>query len=283
MDADCQSQEASPGATDAFERFVEHFRSKVFDYSWRMCGRPEDAEEVAQELSVDDLPPGAEIADDGPQPEMLALDSELRAVLDRAIAELPPSYRAVVLLRLERLSTGENAQILDLGTDVVKQRLSWSGGDAAEARLLLARVGRGVDVGGGDPGIPGRAVGRARRRQDVQLLPHFGRRGCGGDGVARLGIAFRAEFLVPLSLPLRRTEGDRIIGQSAAHSPRAGTLHRLRSARKRRVPAWAIAAAVAGLFVGICGYARWSGHWHSDVPERVYFQWIPRAEEVGHP
>ena len=53
--------------------------------------------------------------------------------------------------------------------------------------------------------------------------------------------------------------------------------------RRRRVPAWAIAAVVAGLFVGICGYARWSGHWHSDVPERVYFQWIPRADEVGHP
>ena len=156
------------GETDAFERFVEHFRSKVFHYSWLMCGRPEDAEEVAQEtllkvfesidqlrdpervrpwvfriaknaclmqrrkslfappqeLSVDDLPPGAEIADDGPQPEMLALDSELRAVLDRAIAELPPSYRAVVLLRdMEQLSTEETAQILDLGTDVVKQRL----------------------------------------------------------------------------------------------------------------------------------------------------------------
>jgi RNA polymerase sigma-70 factor (ECF subfamily) len=154
--------------TDAFERFVEHFRSKVFHYSWLMCGRPEDAEEVAQEtllkvfenieqlrepervrpwifriaknaclmqrrkslfapaqeLSVDDLPPGAEITDDGPQPETLALDSELRAVLDRAIAELPESYRAVVLLRdLEQLSTEETAQILDLGTDVVKQRL----------------------------------------------------------------------------------------------------------------------------------------------------------------
>ena len=37
------------GEIDAFERFVEHFRSKVFHYSWLMCGRPEDAEEVAQE------------------------------------------------------------------------------------------------------------------------------------------------------------------------------------------------------------------------------------------
>ncbi|MEI9971173.1 MAG: sigma-70 family RNA polymerase sigma factor [Ignavibacteriota bacterium] len=156
------------GETQAFERFVEHFRSKVFHYSWLMCGRPEDAEEVAQEtllkvfesidqlrepervrpwvfriarnaclmqrrrslfapaheLSIDELPPGSDVADDAPQPEMLALDSELRAVLDRAIAELPPIYRAVVLLRdIEQLSTEETAQILDLGTDVVKQRL----------------------------------------------------------------------------------------------------------------------------------------------------------------
>jgi len=37
------------GEPEAFERFVEHFRSKVFRYSWLMCGQPEDAEEVAQE------------------------------------------------------------------------------------------------------------------------------------------------------------------------------------------------------------------------------------------
>jgi RNA polymerase sigma-70 factor (ECF subfamily) len=37
------------GEANAFERFVEHFRSKVFHYSWLMCGSPEDAEEVAQE------------------------------------------------------------------------------------------------------------------------------------------------------------------------------------------------------------------------------------------
>jgi RNA polymerase sigma-70 factor (ECF subfamily) len=37
------------GEPEAFERFVEHFRSKVFQYSWLMCGQREDAEEVAQE------------------------------------------------------------------------------------------------------------------------------------------------------------------------------------------------------------------------------------------
>lgn len=37
------------GEPEAFERFVEHFRSKIFHYSLLMCGHPEDAEEVAQE------------------------------------------------------------------------------------------------------------------------------------------------------------------------------------------------------------------------------------------
>jgi RNA polymerase sigma-70 factor (ECF subfamily) len=37
------------GEPGAFERFVEHFHSKIFNYSWLMCGQREDAEEVAQE------------------------------------------------------------------------------------------------------------------------------------------------------------------------------------------------------------------------------------------
>ncbi|MBZ5582942.1 MAG: sigma-70 family RNA polymerase sigma factor [Acidobacteriia bacterium] len=156
------------GEPQAFDKFVEHFRSKVFHYSWLMCGQPEDAEEVAQEallkafeafdslrepdrvrswifriaknaclmqrrksvfaptqeLSIDDLPPGAEPAGDTRPPDAEFLRSELRNVLDRIIAELPPPYRAVVLLRdMEELSTEETAQILDLSTDVVKTRL----------------------------------------------------------------------------------------------------------------------------------------------------------------
>jgi len=156
------------GETGAFERFVAHFRSKVFHYSWLMCGLPEDAEEVAQEtllkvfenigqlrepervrpwvfriarnaclmqrrrslfapaheVPLDDLLPASQPADDAPQPEIALLGSELRAVLDRAISELPATYRAVVLLRdLEELSTEDTAQLLDLGTDVVKTRL----------------------------------------------------------------------------------------------------------------------------------------------------------------
>src|ERR1039458_1282391 len=149
------------GEPEAFDRFVEHFRAKIFHYSWLMCGHREDAEEVAQEtllnifqnfdrlrepervrpwvfriaknaclmkrrksifapmqeLSLDELVPPAgrdgeprafEIGDSSSLPEDELLRSELRVALHRAIAELPQTYRAVVLLRdLEELSTEE--------------------------------------------------------------------------------------------------------------------------------------------------------------------------------
>lgn len=37
------------GRPEAFDRFVEHFRARIFQYSWLMCGHREDAEEVSQE------------------------------------------------------------------------------------------------------------------------------------------------------------------------------------------------------------------------------------------
>jgi RNA polymerase sigma-70 factor, ECF subfamily len=165
------------GEAEAFEKFVNHFRAKIFQYSWLMCGHREDAEEVAQEtllkvfesfdqlrepehvrswvfrvarnaclmkrrksvyapareLSLDDFMPALhshgdhvhiEIADWKNLPYDEVLRAEMKAVLDRAIGELPDTYRAVVLLRdIEELSTEETAQILDISQDLVKQRL----------------------------------------------------------------------------------------------------------------------------------------------------------------
>ena len=165
------------GEPGAFERFVEYFRPKVFQYSWLMCGHREDAEEVAQEtllkvfesgeqlrepekirswvfriaknaclmkrrkstfapareLSLDEFMPskdqdgdGArmEIADWSALPEGKALQSEMRELLEKAIRDLPESYRSVILLRdIEELSTQDTAQILEVSTDVVKTRL----------------------------------------------------------------------------------------------------------------------------------------------------------------
>jgi polyferredoxin len=56
----------------------------------------------------------------------------------------------------------------------------------------------------------------------------------------------------------------------------------LKTAR-RRVPAWAVAAVVFGLFAGTVTVARWSGHWHTSLPEAVYFDLIPKATQFRHP
>ena len=187
------------GEPEAFDRFVEYFRAKVFQYSWLMCGQREDAEEVAQEpllrvfesfdqlrepehvktwvfriarnaclmkrrksvfapaqeLSLDALMPAMhgeggqvhiEIADWKDLPDDRLLRTELKAELDRAIAELPDTYRSVVLLRdVEELSTEATAQILDLGIDVVKTRLHRGRlaiRQKLDAYLRSARVGK---------------------------------------------------------------------------------------------------------------------------------------------
>lgn len=54
-------------------------------------------------------------------------------------------------------------------------------------------------------------------------------------------------------------------------------------APRRRVPAWAMAAGIAVVFLGIAGWARVTGHWNSDIPQHVYFELVPRAQELTHP
>ena len=193
------------GKPDAFDRFVEHFRAKIFQYSWLMCGHREDAEEVAQEtllkvfesfdqlrepervrpwvfriaknaclmkrrrsvfappheLSLEQFLPARNETDDGFKieiadwsrlPDDQLLQSEMKQVLDRAIAELPEIYRAVILLRdLEELSTHETAQILDVTEDTVKQRLH-------RARLALRQTLDERLRAGGHPVEQGAAV-----------------------------------------------------------------------------------------------------------------------------
>jgi RNA polymerase sigma-70 factor, ECF subfamily len=58
-------------------------------------------------------------------PETEMMSSEAQAYMDQAIEELPPSLRAVFLLRdIEGLSTEETSQALDLSIAAVKTRLS---------------------------------------------------------------------------------------------------------------------------------------------------------------
>jgi polyferredoxin len=70
--------------------------------------------------------------------------------------------------------------------------------------------------------------------------------------------------------------------QCVAECPAAGALF-LAAPRRRRVPAWAVAAGAVGLFVGVYAYAQATGHWHTPLSDRLYFDLIPHANEFGHP
>jgi len=52
---------------------------------------------------------------------------------------------------------------------------------------------------------------------------------------------------------------------------------------RRKLPAWTLALGLACIFLGIGGYARVTGHWRTNLPERVYFELIPHAQEFSHP
>jgi len=57
----------------------------------------------------------------------------------------------------------------------------------------------------------------------------------------------------------------------------------LSAPRAKRVPAWVVAAGIAALFLCICGYARLTGHWHTNLPSDTYFELIPHANDFVHP
>ncbi|HEY1239319.1 MAG TPA: 4Fe-4S binding protein [Bryobacteraceae bacterium] len=68
--------------------------------------------------------------------------------------------------------------------------------------------------------------------------------------------------------------------ECVASCPAAGALE-MSGPRRRRVPVWAVAAAMAVLFLGVTGYARWTGHWRTDLPSRVYFELVPGAGDFN--
>ena len=49
------------------------------------------------------------------------------------------------------------------------------------------------------------------------------------------------------------------------------------------LPAWAMAVAITVLFLGIVGFAKSAGYWNGDVPDYVYRQLVPQANDVSHP
>jgi len=52
---------------------------------------------------------------------------------------------------------------------------------------------------------------------------------------------------------------------------------------RRTVPPWSMATGIAIIFFGLIGYARFAGHWNTDLPKEVYLQLVPRASEQQHP
>jgi polyferredoxin len=56
-----------------------------------------------------------------------------------------------------------------------------------------------------------------------------------------------------------------------------------RSPNDGRLPAWAMAAGILVLFFGIVGFAKTAGYWNGDVPDYIYRQLVPQANEVIHP
>jgi polyferredoxin len=61
------------------------------------------------------------------------------------------------------------------------------------------------------------------------------------------------------------------------------TLPEMAAQTARRLPTWAFAAGVAALFFGIIGFAKMEGYWTSDIPQAVYKQLVPHANEASHP
>jgi polyferredoxin len=70
--------------------------------------------------------------------------------------------------------------------------------------------------------------------------------------------------------------------QCVASCPAEGALF-LATPRRRRVPAWTVAAGVAALFLGVTAYARLTNHWDTNLPDRIYQELIPHANEFTHP
>ncbi len=167
------------GDPAAFVRAYERHKARIYAFLVRMVGRPDAAEDLFQEtwiklalhaarlaedtdlagwlftvarnLAVSHLrvpadPPGA----DGSEPPAAApspLDwlsaSETQAHLERALAELPPHLREVLLLvAVEGLRQDQAAAVLGASHDAVRQRLTRARARLAERLEELARPAR---------------------------------------------------------------------------------------------------------------------------------------------
>jgi polyferredoxin len=57
----------------------------------------------------------------------------------------------------------------------------------------------------------------------------------------------------------------------------------VRRPERRGMPAWVMAAGIAVLFIGIVGFAKSAGYWNTDLPQSIYLDLAPRADQASHP
>ena len=136
-DAEEVAQETLLKVFESAERLREpgNVKSWIFSIARNEClmKRRKSVFAPARELSLDEFLPvrsgdgeqvRLEIADWSALPDALALQSEMRAQLERSIQQLPETYKSVLLLRdVEGLSTEETAAILDVTGETVRTRL----------------------------------------------------------------------------------------------------------------------------------------------------------------
>jgi RNA polymerase sigma-70 factor (ECF subfamily) len=131
-------QDASEALQDAFlraYRFIGkfQFKSQFFTWLYRIATnvsltklrRRDKVETISIDEPLDEdgnVP--LEIPDYKYSPERLMEQRQLKAALDKAVDELPPDYKSVVVLRdLEGLTNEEVGKVLNLSVAAVKSRL----------------------------------------------------------------------------------------------------------------------------------------------------------------
>ena len=86
--------------------------------------RPERMVSLDEDVKTEEDSMPREVADWAPNPEQLYTQAELKDILSKTIAGLPPGFRTVFVLRdVEGLSTEETAEALSLSIPAVKSRL----------------------------------------------------------------------------------------------------------------------------------------------------------------
>lgn len=107
----------------------EAFKSWLYRIAARECMmKRRHSRFLKQEIPLDEVIPDPErLRNAAPwarMPDQALLDGELQEVLQRAILDLPPIYRPVLVMRdMQGLTTQEVADALDISADVVKMRL----------------------------------------------------------------------------------------------------------------------------------------------------------------